>query len=217
MLLFLKQKNEVQHRLVGDEDMHRGLLDREHLKTADGVFQRYVEAPLHQGSSECVPPEVLSIYPDNKKKSRWTSGSDGRAADVHPQRRAKTKPSIFADVAQENAGGQTRKVELLGPNAQATRDRWNATQVSNHERLFPFSDNSTTLIFTVASDLSEAQRETQVPFSSGNACHRFHFLICKNSVCGIVLYAEKLNGNSFTPGERTRQQHEHNFHRGRLC
>ena len=31
--------------------------------------------------------------------------------------------------------------------------------VAAHERLFPFSDNLTTLMFIVASDLSEAQRE----------------------------------------------------------
>ena len=77
----------------------------------------------------------------------------------------------LADVAQENADRQLRSVELLDPNAQATRDRWNATQVSNHERLFPFSDNLTTLVFIVASDLSEAQRErergSQVPLLFG--------------------------------------------------
>ena len=65
----------------------------------------------------------------------------------------------LADVAQENGDRQTRSVELLDPNSQATRDRWNATQVNNHERLFPFSENLTTLMFIVASDLSEAPRE----------------------------------------------------------
>ena len=41
----------------------------------------------------------------------------------------------------------------------ATRERWNARHVSNHERLVPFSNNLTTLMFIVVSDLSEAQRE----------------------------------------------------------
>ena len=36
---------------------------------------------------------------------------------------------------------------------------WHAIQVTNHERLFPFSDNLTTLMVVVASELSEAQRE----------------------------------------------------------
>ena len=67
----------------------------------------------------------------------------------------------LVDVAQENADRQTGSMEPLDPNSQATRDRWNATQVSNHERLFPFSDNLTTLMFIVASDLSEAQRERE--------------------------------------------------------
>ena len=34
-----------------------------------------------------------------------------------------------------------------------------SAQVTTHDRLFPFSDNLTTLMFIVASDLSEAQRE----------------------------------------------------------
>ena len=66
----------------------------------------------------------------------------------------------LTDVAQENAERQIRSVEIWDPNAQATRDRWNATEVSNHEKLFPFSDNLTTLVFIVVSDLSKAQRET---------------------------------------------------------
>ena len=65
----------------------------------------------------------------------------------------------LADVAQENAERQGRSVEMLDPNAPATRERWNARQVSNHERLVPLCDNLTTLMFFVVSDLSEAQRE----------------------------------------------------------
>ena len=42
----------------------------------------------------------------------------------------------LADVAQENADRQTRSVQLLDPNAQPTRDRWNATQVSNDKKAF---------------------------------------------------------------------------------
>ena len=60
---------------------------------------------------------------------------DGHAADVHPERRAKTN-QYLADVAQENVDRQTRSADLLDPSSQATRDRWNATQVSNHERAF---------------------------------------------------------------------------------
>ena len=79
----------------------------------------------------------------------------------------------LADVAQENAERQTRSETTLDPNAQVTRDRWNAAQVSNHERLFPLSGNLTTLMSIVASDLSEErekerERDSQFPFLFGD-------------------------------------------------
>ena len=46
----------------------------------------------------------------------------------------------LADVTQKNIERQRRSAEVLDPNALETRDRWYATQVSNHESLFPFSD-----------------------------------------------------------------------------
>ena len=65
------------------------------------------------------------------------------------------------------------------------RDAWmdllrassTSEQVTAHERLFPFSNNLTTLMFTVASDLSEAQREREThkfPFFAGSDCHYLH-------------------------------------------
>ena len=82
----------------------------------------------------------------------------------------------LADVTQENGEGQRRSAEVLDPNAQETRGRWYGTQVSNHEKLFPFSDNLTTLMFIVVCDLSEALREThKFPFSPRNECHCLHF------------------------------------------
>ena len=63
-----------------------------------------------------------------------------------------------ADVNQLNEERQRRNVTALDPKPQETRNLWHATQVTNHERLFPFSDNLTTVVFTLASDLSEAQR-----------------------------------------------------------
>ena len=64
-----------------------------------------------------------------------------------------------ADVAQDNGEIQSRSQDLLNPDSKKNREEWNAAQVAAHERLFPFSDNLTTLMFNVASDLSEAQRE----------------------------------------------------------
>ena len=75
------------------------------------------------------------------------------------------KNQYLADVAQEKAERQRRRrrrsAEVLDPNGEETRDRWYATQISNHERLFPFSDNLTRLMFIVVSDLREAQRERE--------------------------------------------------------
>ena len=71
----------------------------------------------------------------------------------------------LADVAQENADERLARGEAaLDPNTPENRERWNTAQVNNHESLFSFSDNLTTLTFIVACDLSEAQRERQVPF-----------------------------------------------------
>ena len=66
----------------------------------------------------------------------------------------------LAHVARENEDRQRRNANILDPDAPETRDRWNATQVSIQEQLFPFRENLTSLMFIVASDLSEAQRET---------------------------------------------------------
>ena len=50
--------------------------------------------------------------------------------------------------------------ERLNRNETAgTRDNWYGTHVATHGSLFPFIDNVTTLMFIVASDLDEAQRE----------------------------------------------------------
>ena len=74
----------------------------------------------------------------------------------------------LADVTQQNVERQRRSVEFLDPNAPETRDKWYATQVSNHEKLFPFSDKLFTLMFIVG--------EThKFPFSPGNECHCIHF------------------------------------------
>ena len=53
----------------------------------------------------------------------------------------------------------------------------------------------TTLMFVVASDLSEAQRERLTSFLSlqGMNVAVYTLEAVKNSVCGIVLHAEKFN------------------------
>ena len=65
----------------------------------------------------------------------------------------------LADVTQENAERQTRGETALDPNTFVTRERRNTAQMNTHESLNPNCDNLTTLMFIVASDLSDAQRE----------------------------------------------------------
>ena len=68
------------------------------------------------------------------------------------------------DVTQLNEQIQGRNATALELNSQETRDHWYAKQVANHKRLFPFSDNLTTLMFIVIS-VKPKERDSQVPFS----------------------------------------------------
>ena len=60
-----------------------------------------------------------------------------------------------ADVTPDNAQRQNRGQDLL----QENREEWNAVQVAIHVGRFTFSDNLTTLMLIVASDLSDVQGE----------------------------------------------------------
>ena len=70
-----------------------------------------------------------------------------------------------ADMARGGGERRSRSQELLSTDLLETRERWNATQVAAHERLFPFSDNLTTLMFIVASDLGENPERKTYEFS----------------------------------------------------
>ena len=71
----------------------------------------------------------------------------------------KDEIQYLADVAQENAERLTRSETAFDPNTPENRERCNTAQMNNHERLFAFSDNLITLMFDVACDLTDAQRE----------------------------------------------------------
>ena len=79
-------------------------------------------------------------------------------------------------MTQLNADRRSRNEEPVDPSPQGTRENWYATHVTAHERLLPFNDNLTTVMFIVASDLNEAQRGrlTSSLFSPGNKCHCLH-------------------------------------------
>ena len=66
---------------------------------------------------------------------------DGHVADVRPESEEQRTNQYLSDVAQENVERPSRGETTLDPNAPATRERWNASQVSNHDSLFSFSDN----------------------------------------------------------------------------
>ena len=68
-----KRGPALRNRLVGDAEMHQGLLNQEPLRAErrwSQVFQGYLETPLHQRSSECVPLEIVSVPPCKKRKYR---------------------------------------------------------------------------------------------------------------------------------------------------
>ena len=77
---------------------------------------------------------------------------------------ARRQGQCQADGAREHEGRQRRNEDILNLDLPETREGWNATQMANHEELFPISDNLSTLMFTVASDLSEPPYE--FPFLS---------------------------------------------------
>ena len=90
---------------------------------------------------------------------------------------------------------RSRSQELLSPDLLETRERWNATQVAAHERLFPFSDNLTTLMFIVASDLGENPEVTTCEFSfySTDVFYDLHIQKGRGSIWRIVLFTGRLN------------------------
>ena len=103
-----KRGPALKNRLVGDAKLHKGLLNRESLRAADGIkyFRDTLTPHFIKRSSECVPLEILSIHSSEKRTCRdgqvdWKffiavetleRFLDGHVADVRPDRRAKTKP-----------------------------------------------------------------------------------------------------------------------------
>ena len=177
ILQCLKQEKPgptLKNRLVGDAEMHKGLLNRESLRAEDGVkyfrdtlrphfikgaqsvfvwrFYQFIRA--RRGDIEMV--KWIGKFSLHLKRLRDAWMDMLPMSAMSGERRRNQYP---ADVTQESEERQRRNVDTLDPDTQETRDRWNATQVTTHERSFPFSENLTTLMFVVASDLSDAQRE----------------------------------------------------------
>ena len=105
----------------------------------------------------------------------------------------------LADLTQENCERHRRSDEVLDPKAPKTRDKWNVTQVGNHD-LFPFSGNLTTLVFIVASDLSDDQKEglASSVFLQGMHAPAYTFEEVKQCLWNCFVRT-KHNGAPFTP------------------
>ena len=169
-----KRGPALKNRVVGDAEMHKGLLNREPLRAEDVVkyfrdtlrphfikgaqivflwrFYQFIRA--RRGDIEMV--KWIGKFSLLLKRRRDARMDMLPMSAMSEERR---RNQYLTDVTQENEERERRNVDTLDPDAQETRDRWNVTQVTTHERSFPFSDNLTTLVFIVASDLSEAQRE----------------------------------------------------------
>ena len=170
----LKRGPALKNRLVGDAELYKGLLDRKHLQTADGVkyFRNTLRAHFKKGAQNVF---LWRFYQFNRARRgssemvKWIgrfSLSLQRLRDawmdnlpMSSKSEEQRQGQYLADVAQENAERLTRGETALDPNTPENRERWNTTEVNNHESLFSFSDNLITIVFLVASDLSAAQRE----------------------------------------------------------
>ena len=132
-------------------------------------------------------------------------------------RQQRRESQYHPDMTQLNAERRDRNEEAVDPDEQTTRGNWNATHGTTHGSLFPFDDNLTTVMFIVASDLNDAQREShKFTFSPRNECHCLHPRRSANSLCGFFLFSEKLHAESFSLRERTPRQYKQNLHRRRL-
>ena len=81
-----------------------------------------------------------------------------------------------AKMTQLNAERTDRNQPPLETNAQETRDNWYASHVATDGRLFPFSDNLTTLMLIIGSDRNEAQKRKtyKLSFSPQHYSHCVH-------------------------------------------
>ena len=197
-----KRGPALKNRLVGDAEMHKRLLDRESLRAEDGVkfFSETLRPHFIQGAQSFSSRDFCQYTRarrGNIEMIKWIGKLSlhlKRLRDTCIRCESKEKTSI-ALTWPENRLKDKEEMKKPWNLFQENRDNWYATQVTHHERLFPFSDNLTTMMFIVASNLSEAQRETyQFLFSSSNECPCLYPCSSEKGVGGIVLYAEKFQG-----------------------
>ena len=159
--------------------MCRGLLDRESQRGEDGVkyFRNILRLLSIKGASS-VSGDVLFIREkrENMEMVKWIGKilllfkrlKDSWMDMIPTNNMSETRRQnqYHVDVARENEERRSRSHEFLNPDDPETREEWNVTQVAAHERLFSFSKKLTTLMFTISSDLSEAQTDRLTSFPS---------------------------------------------------
>ena len=159
-----KRGPALMNRLVGDASIYKKLLDRKPLTSEDGVkyFMETVRLHFTRGFLSVFRRRCFSLFRarrENMEMVKWIEQMSlllKRLKDswmnmlpttdrylLHrsePQRQNLS----HADMARGGEERRSRSQELLSPDFPETTERWNATEVGAHERLFPFSDNLTT-------------------------------------------------------------------------
>ena len=109
--------------------------------------------------------DVPIYFEHGEKTWRWSGRFLGwtcyqRLTDTSLQRsETRRQNPSHADLVRGSGERQCRGQELLFPDLPETTEKWNATEVAANGKLFPFTDDLTTFVFIVASDLGETQRE----------------------------------------------------------
>ena len=157
-----KRGPALKNRLVGDTEMHKGLLNRKSLRADDGVkyFRDTLRPHYVKGAQNVFLWRFYLLIRGRRGNTEMVDGIGKFSLLLEPFRDARMdmlpllamseerkQCQYLADVNQENEERQRRNSEVLDPGAPENRDRWNASQVSIHEQLFPFSDNLTTVMF----------------------------------------------------------------------
>ena len=146
-----KRGPSLKNRLVGDAEMYKGALDCESLRAADGVkyFRDTLRPHFIKGAQSVFLWRIYQFTRarrGNVEMVKWIGKLSlllkrlkDSWMDMSPMSALSKEQRLnqyLADVAQENAERQTRSKTALDPNAPATRERWHAAQVRNHESLF---------------------------------------------------------------------------------
>ena len=131
------------NRLISElQKSVKGLLNR--------IFSGHLETPLRQGSSKCLPLEILLIYSNKERKhgdgrlDRQVFSAPKRLTDawmdmspLSAMSQERRESQCMAKMTHLNAESSNRKIEeALHLHEQASRGSWNATHGTTHGSLF---------------------------------------------------------------------------------